>query len=32
MEARDPERAEAAARDHIRKAGEVRLKLLFGRY
>jgi DNA-binding GntR family transcriptional regulator len=32
MEARDPDRAEAAARDHIRKAGEVRLKLLFGRY
>jgi DNA-binding GntR family transcriptional regulator len=31
IEERDPVRAEAAAREHIRKAGEVRLKLLFGR-
>ena len=32
IEARDPGRSEHAARDHIRKAGQVRLKLLFGRY
>jgi DNA-binding GntR family transcriptional regulator len=32
MENRDADRAEAAAREHIRKAGEVRLRLLFGRY
>lgn len=32
MEARDPERAEFAAREHIRKAGDVRLKQLFGRF
>jgi DNA-binding GntR family transcriptional regulator len=30
IEARDAERAEAAARDHVRKAGEIRLVLLFG--
>jgi DNA-binding GntR family transcriptional regulator len=32
IEARDAEGAEAAAREHIRKAGQVRLVLLFGRY
>ena len=32
IEKRDPDRAEAAAREHIRKAGQVRLKLLFGRF
>jgi DNA-binding GntR family transcriptional regulator len=32
MQDRDPDRAEAAAREHIRNAGAVRLKLLFGRY
>jgi DNA-binding GntR family transcriptional regulator len=32
IEKRDADRAEAAAREHIRKAGQVRLVLLFGRY
>jgi DNA-binding GntR family transcriptional regulator len=32
LEARETEKAELAARDHMRRAGEVRLKLLFGRY
>lgn len=30
IEARDADRAEAAARDHVRKAGEIRVVLLFG--
>ena len=32
MEARDADKAEEMAREHIRRAGEVRLRLLFGRY
>lgn len=31
IEARDPDGAERAAREHIRRAGEVRLQMLFGR-